>query len=115
MEAVNVSAATRHRAISPVSQRSTRLPIFRLSFYIHQMLRRPRKEGQIQERILPERSFIKISSISRSKDDLGWYHSWPRSQVEVEIHDPLALHLQLLHKYSEADVHNVFAFLETLK
>ena len=49
------------------------------------------------------------------KDDLGWYYSWPRSQVEVEIHDPLAVHLQLLHKYSEADVHNVFAFLETLK
>ncbi len=49
------------------------------------------------------------------KDEAGWYHSWPRSGVKVEIHDPLAGHLQLLHKYSEADVHNLFAYLETLK
>lgn len=49
------------------------------------------------------------------KDEAGWYHSWPRSEVKVEIRDPLAAHLELLHKYSEADVHNLFAYLETLK
>lgn len=49
------------------------------------------------------------------KDNVGWYHSWPCSEVKFQIHDPLAAHLELLHKYSEPDVHNVFAYLETLK
>lgn len=47
----------------------------------------------------------------------GWYHSWPRSAVKsVEVHDPLAAHRELLlHKYTMADVHNLFTYLETLK
>lgn len=49
------------------------------------------------------------------KDASGWYHSWPRSEVKVRIHDPLAAHLELLPKYSEAGMHNMFAYLETLQ
>ena len=49
------------------------------------------------------------------KTDDGWYHSWPVSDVKFEIEDPLAAHLDLLHKYTEADVHNLFAYLETFK
>ncbi len=45
----------------------------------------------------------------------GWYHSWPRDSVRVEIHDPLAAHRALMEKYTDADVHNLFAYLETLK
>jgi cytochrome c oxidase cbb3-type subunit III len=49
------------------------------------------------------------------KDADGWYHSWPADEVKLEIHDPVVAHLELLHKYSNADVHNLFAYLETLK
>jgi cytochrome c oxidase cbb3-type subunit III len=49
------------------------------------------------------------------KDLDGWYHSWPADEVKLEIHDPVAAHLELLHNYSNADVHNLFAYLETLK
>jgi len=47
----------------------------------------------------------------------GWYYSWPRSTVKsVEVHDPLAAHRELLlHKYTTADMHNLFTYLETLK
>lgn len=45
----------------------------------------------------------------------GWYRSWERSAVKVEIHDPLAAHRALMPKYTDADVHNLFAYLETLK
>ena len=45
----------------------------------------------------------------------GWYHSWPRAEVKTEIHDPLAQHKALMEKYTDADVHNLFAYLETLK
>jgi len=34
---------------------------------------------------------------------------------KVEIHDPLEPHRQLLAKYSDADIHNVTAYLATLK
>jgi len=49
------------------------------------------------------------------RDHDGWYHSWPCSEVKSQVHDPLAAHLELLHKYTESDVHNLFAYLETLK
>jgi cytochrome c oxidase cbb3-type subunit 3 len=45
----------------------------------------------------------------------GWFRSWPRDQVKVEIHDPLAAHRELMEKYTDADIHNLFAYLETLK
>ena len=45
----------------------------------------------------------------------GGYRSWSRSTVKVEIHDPLAQHKALMEKYTDRDVHNVFAYLESLK
>jgi cytochrome c oxidase cbb3-type subunit III len=45
----------------------------------------------------------------------GWYRSWPKSAVKVEVHDPLAVHAELLQKYTDADMHNIFTYLETLK
>jgi cytochrome c oxidase cbb3-type subunit 3 len=48
-------------------------------------------------------------------DQDGWYHSWARAGVRVEINDPVAAHLELLSGYTDADIHNLFAYLETLK
>jgi cytochrome c oxidase cbb3-type subunit III len=45
----------------------------------------------------------------------GWYKSWPRNKVKVEIRDSLAAHRALMEKYTDTDIHNVFAYLETLK
>ncbi len=45
----------------------------------------------------------------------GWYRSWKRDKVQVEIHDPLAAHRALMTKYTDADIHNLFAYLEALK
>jgi cytochrome c oxidase cbb3-type subunit III len=45
----------------------------------------------------------------------GWYRSWPASTVKIEVHDPLAAHAALLQKYTQADMHNIFTYLETLK
>ncbi len=45
----------------------------------------------------------------------GWYRAWKRGEVSVEIHDPLAGHKALMEKYTDKDVHNIFAYLETLK
>jgi mono/diheme cytochrome c family protein len=48
-------------------------------------------------------------------DASGAYHSWPRSRVTVEIADPLKGHRDLLARYTDSDVHNVTAYLATLK
>ena len=45
----------------------------------------------------------------------GWYRSWPTDQVDVQIHDPLEQHRELMTQYTDADIHNLFAYLETLK
>jgi cytochrome c oxidase cbb3-type subunit 3 len=49
------------------------------------------------------------------RDDSGWYHSFPRAQVEAKVSDPLEAHRKLLYVYSDADIHNLFAYLEGLK
>lgn len=48
-------------------------------------------------------------------DAAGNYHSWRRPSVKVVVNDPLSGHLELLGKYSNKDVHDLFAYLETLQ
>jgi cytochrome c oxidase cbb3-type subunit 3 len=48
-------------------------------------------------------------------DSAGYYRSWSTSEVKVTIKDPLQAHAELLPKYSDADIHNLFAYLQTLK
>ncbi len=45
----------------------------------------------------------------------GWYRSWPLNQVTAEVKDPLEAHRDLMNKYTDADIHNLFAYLETFK
>lgn len=49
------------------------------------------------------------------RDSSGWYGSWMLDQVKAEVNDPLEAHRKLLYKYNDADVHNLFAYLESLK
>jgi cytochrome c oxidase cbb3-type subunit III len=48
-------------------------------------------------------------------DAKGEYHSWPRDRVTVQMEDKLAGHRALLPKYTDADIHNLTAYLRTLK
>jgi cytochrome c oxidase cbb3-type subunit 3 len=47
-------------------------------------------------------------------DASGWYRSWPRSQVKSTVTDPLEAHVELLGKYTDKDIHDVLAYLQTL-
>jgi cytochrome c oxidase cbb3-type subunit III len=49
----------------------------------------------------------------RDKD--GWYRSWPLAEVKVEVKNPLTVHMELLGKYTDRDIHDLFAYLETIK
>jgi cytochrome c oxidase cbb3-type subunit III len=48
-------------------------------------------------------------------DESGAYRSWPRQGIKIEVDDPLQAHRELLAKYTDADMHNILAYLETLK
>ena len=50
-------------------------------------------------------------------DAQGAYHSFDRegSSPRVEVHDPLQSHNELLSRYTDADIHNLTAYLVTLK
>jgi cytochrome c oxidase cbb3-type subunit 3 len=48
-------------------------------------------------------------------DASGWYRSWPTSQVTFTVDDPLQAHVQQLEKYTDADIHDVLAYLQTLR
>jgi cytochrome c oxidase cbb3-type subunit 3 len=48
------------------------------------------------------------------KNEDGWYRSWRTSDVKFTIDDPLEAHAALLPKYTDTDMHNVLAYLQTL-
>ena len=48
-------------------------------------------------------------------DAAGNYRSWPATAVKVEVEDRLAGHRALLDKYTDSDIHNLTAYLVTLK
>lgn len=50
------------------------------------------------------------------RDSAGDYHSWKRTpDLTVEKKDPYAAHEALLDQYTDKDMHDVVAYLETLK
>jgi mono/diheme cytochrome c family protein len=49
------------------------------------------------------------------RDAEGYYRSFSRDAVKVDIQDPLAAHAQLLRQYTDKSMHDVLAYLATLK
>jgi cytochrome c oxidase cbb3-type subunit III len=48
-------------------------------------------------------------------DSTGAMRTWPVGDVKFEIDDPMAAHFEQLGKYTDDDMHNVYAYLETLQ
>ncbi len=49
------------------------------------------------------------------QDASGWYRSWPAGGVKYTINAPAEAHVDLLGKYTDADIHNLMAYLQTLR
>ena len=45
----------------------------------------------------------------------GVYHSWPTGSIRYSISSPADAHVALFSKYTDADIHNLMAYLQTLK
>jgi cytochrome c oxidase cbb3-type subunit III len=48
-------------------------------------------------------------------DSTGAYHSWRTGDVRYEVNAALNAHAELLAKYTDADVHDLMAYLQTLR
>jgi len=49
------------------------------------------------------------------RDASGRYRSWPTDQIKFKVDAPLEAHVDQLGKYTDDEVHNVLAYLQTLK
>jgi cytochrome c oxidase cbb3-type subunit 3 len=48
-------------------------------------------------------------------DSTGAYRSWRTGDVQYKIDAPVNAHVELLSKYTDADIHNLMAYLQTLR
>jgi hypothetical protein len=48
------------------------------------------------------------------RDASGEYRSFARDRVKAEIQDRLAAHRNLLDKLTQSEIHNLFAYLQSL-
>jgi mono/diheme cytochrome c family protein len=49
------------------------------------------------------------------RDSNGVYHSWPVGNVKYVVDSPVDAHVDLFPKYTDADIHNLMAYLQTLR
>jgi len=66
------------------------------------------------EKVTGELKTLKTYDVAL-QDASGKLRTWVVDDVKVEVRDPLATHRELLERYTDADVHNMFAYLWTLK
>lgn len=48
-------------------------------------------------------------------DSSGWYRSWLKSGLKFKVVNPLEAHSEQLGKYTDETMHNVLAYLQTLR
>jgi cytochrome c oxidase cbb3-type subunit 3 len=49
------------------------------------------------------------------KDATGTYHSWPTNKVKFTVTDPMQAHIDQFPKYTDDNVHDLMAYIQTLK
>ena len=97
------------RFLNPTSGNATQLPG-----------EKPRSNPATVKVTLPSGETVSGSLVFRDeftialRDADGWFRSWPQSTVKVAIEDPVQAHATQLGKYTDDDVHNLFAYLQTL-
>ncbi|HEX4770981.1 MAG TPA: c-type cytochrome [Bryobacteraceae bacterium] len=69
------------------------------------------KDGTRYEGKILHQDEFRISIMAQD----GWYRSFAVPDVTIAIHDPLEAHRALTSRYTDADIHNLFAFLEKAK
>jgi cytochrome c oxidase cbb3-type subunit 3 len=48
-------------------------------------------------------------------DSTGWYRSWRTADVQYNVDAALNAHVELFARYTDSDIHNLMAYLQTLR
>ena len=49
------------------------------------------------------------------RDSSGIYRSWPMTAITAKLDKPVEAHVTAMSKYTDDDIHNVLAYIQTLK
>lgn len=49
------------------------------------------------------------------RDSNGVYHSWPVRRIHFTVDSPVDAHVELFSKYTDDDIHNLMAYIQTLR
>ena len=49
------------------------------------------------------------------RDSKGSYHSWPVGEIKFAVDSPVDAHAEQFPKYTDDDIHNLMAYIQTLK
>jgi cytochrome c oxidase cbb3-type subunit 3 len=70
------------------------------------------KDGKTFEGPLEQNGEFYVSIVGPN----GWRQTWPRSYVKsVVVHNPVQAHINMLPKWTNKEMHDMFTYLETLK
>jgi cytochrome c oxidase cbb3-type subunit 3 len=78
---------------------------------IPQTVRVTLASGQVVTGKLAHRDEFTIALI----DEKGWTRSWSTARVKFTVDDPVEAHWEQLGKYTDSDMHDVLAYLQTLR
>jgi cytochrome c oxidase cbb3-type subunit III len=67
--------------------------------------------GQQVEGVMEYRDEFTIALTDKD----GWHRSWPVDRVKYSVKEPAEAHVELLAKYTDDDIHNLMAYLQTLR
>ena len=111
----DAQAATRRPAISPESHHVTQASNLRNRCCIRST-RNPKvtvtlASGQTITGTLGYLDEFTVGLI----DSTGTYRSWRTRDVQYKVDPPVNAHVELFSKYTDADIHNLMAYLQTLR
>ena len=106
--------------LAGIATRLQGLPLLQRMLYPGGQIRDPKRAAQVTV-TLPSGQVITGRLAYRDEftialtDASGWYRSWAATQVRFTVNDPREAHVDQLGKYTDADMHDVLAYLQTLR
>ena len=106
--------------LAGIATRLQGLPLLQRMLYPGGQIRDPKRAAQVTV-TLPSGQVITGRLAYRDEftialtDASGWYRSWAAAQVRFTVNDQREAHVNQLGKYTDADMHNVLAYLQTLR
>ena len=107
-----------HSVTGDLAGLAKRLQGLRLEERLHVSERREEQNRDHAARAVkpsPANSPTRMNSTLPCGTHPGWYRSFPASKVKFKVDSPADAHAELLAKYTDDDIHNLMAYLQTLR